>query len=126
MGYLVKETFHTYFSGDLTDVVIYSKTFSDKKDAVGKFEHLKKRTDLQSWDELRGKVKVVEFEPITKEGLKDGYFSLAKPLENEIYYEYTRTLGVTYGFNYETVDLEIFETNGETEELLSRNIQPIK
>ena len=65
MGYLVKETFHTYFSGDLTDVVIYSKTFSDKKDAISKFEHLKKRTDLQSWDELRGKVKVVEFTLVT-------------------------------------------------------------
>lgn len=120
MAYEVKMFYENYYSGTLTDALLYHKVFSDLKDAIKKFESLRKQiSDKDEWMKIRGRVKELELVELHPKDFADGFAFFDKFTSAESLYFCGMTLNTSYGFDYE--DVHVYIADPETNEVVVRS-----
>ena len=118
--YEVSMYFESYYSGELTNYTLYSKVFSDLKDAVSKFKNLSKNVeDIESWKKTRARIKDLKMVYPEPADFKDGYAKFKRPFYDEAVYFCMRELAYAYGFDYEAIHITI--SDPETHEITPRS-----
>lgn len=112
-AYEVKMYFQSYYSGETTDYMIYSKVFADIKDANEKFRSLSKNVvDIELWKKMRSRVRGLKAPEPSPKDFEDGYAEFESSINDKVTYFCERTLDLAYGFDYET--LQVYIADPET------------
>ena len=119
MGYEVRMYYENYYSGVLVNALVYHKLFGDLKDAVKKFDGLKKQiSDIDEWKKIRGRVKELELAELNPKDFEDGYCFFDGLANEKEMYVCSKTLNLAYGFDYEELQVQIVDP--ETNEPIRR------
>lgn len=120
MAYEVRMNYENYYSGVTTNALLYKKVFSDLKDAIKKFDSLRKQiSDKDEWKKIRGRVKELDLAELQPKDFADGYCFFDKPITDDGAYLSSMVLNTAYGFDFEDIQVSIIDP--ETNEIVVRS-----